>query len=545
MPDKNTPASGFQYRPHQLEAGRTRAENRPHLPRRRRREYPKDITGLDIAKGISPSLAKRTVAMALDGMVADLADPIDARCEDRIHQPRRPARAGADPARRRACAGRSGAGAVAGHAGHHRPGDRERILLRLLPQRAVHARRFAAIEKKMREIVARDKPFTKEVWVARKDQAGVSRQGRGLQGRTGRRHSRRRADQDLLPGRLVRSVPRPAHDLDRQGRQRLQADEGGGRLLARRQQQSDADAHLRHGVRQAGRARRLPQADRGSREARPPQARPRTRFVSFPGRRPRRGVLARQGLDDLPGADRLYAPPPDRRLRRGQRAADARQVAVGDLGPLGLVPREHVRGAIGRRRGRGQALVRDQADELPGPCADLQARPEELPRTADPACRIRRGAPLRAIRRDARADARARLYAGRRAYLLHRRAACRRVPQDQRPDPVDLCGFRLRRRTHGEALDPAGEARRHRRDVGSRRARDGERARAKSRPAAATASRPRSIPAKARSTGRSSNMCCATPSAATGNAAPPRSTSTCRNVLAPSTSTPTAPRRRR
>ena len=55
-------------------------------------------------------------------------------------------------------------------------------------------------------------------------------------------------------------------------------------------------------------------------------------------------------------------------------------------------------------------------------------------------------------------------------------AARRRVPQDQRPDPVDLCRFRLRGRTHGQALDPAGEARRHRRDVGSRRARDGHRA---------------------------------------------------------------------
>ena len=63
-----------------------------------KREFPKDITGLDIAKGISPSLAKRTVAMALDGVVADLADPIDAGRENRIHHPRRPARAGADPA---------------------------------------------------------------------------------------------------------------------------------------------------------------------------------------------------------------------------------------------------------------------------------------------------------------------------------------------------------------------------------------------------------------------------------------------------------------
>jgi threonyl-tRNA synthetase len=41
------------------------------------RDYPNGITGLDIAKGISPSLAKRTVAMALEGVVTDLADPIE------------------------------------------------------------------------------------------------------------------------------------------------------------------------------------------------------------------------------------------------------------------------------------------------------------------------------------------------------------------------------------------------------------------------------------------------------------------------------------
>src|SRR5215831_17646503 len=48
-----------------------------------RREYPKGSTGLGIAKGISPSLAKRTVAMALDGALADLNDPIerDAKIE--------------------------------------------------------------------------------------------------------------------------------------------------------------------------------------------------------------------------------------------------------------------------------------------------------------------------------------------------------------------------------------------------------------------------------------------------------------------------------
>ncbi|MFZ0839398.1 MAG: TGS domain-containing protein, partial [Xanthobacteraceae bacterium] len=48
-----------------------------------RREFPDGTTGLDVAKSISPSLAKRTVAMALDGQVIDLADEIkrDAKIE--------------------------------------------------------------------------------------------------------------------------------------------------------------------------------------------------------------------------------------------------------------------------------------------------------------------------------------------------------------------------------------------------------------------------------------------------------------------------------
>ena len=156
-----------------------------------RREYPHGITGLDIAKGISPSLAKRTVAMALDGVLADLADPIEQRRQDRIRHPRRPARAGTDPARRRPRAGRSGAGAVARHPGHHRPGDRERLLLRLLPQPAVHAGRL----RRDRKEDARDHRARQTLHqgglVARRGQAGVPRQGRELQGRAGRRHSRR------------------------------------------------------------------------------------------------------------------------------------------------------------------------------------------------------------------------------------------------------------------------------------------------------------------------------------------------------------------
>ena len=72
----------------------------------------------------------------------------------------------------------------------------------------------------------------------------------------------------------------------------------------------------------------------------------------------------------------------------------------------------------------------------PGPRDDLQARPEVLPRSAAAHGRIRRGPPLRAVGGHARPDAGARLHPGRRAHLLHRGPAGGRVPEDQRPDPL-------------------------------------------------------------------------------------------------------------
>ena len=80
--DKNKPASGFQYSVANLKPVES-SKIALTFPDGARREFPKNITGLDIAKGISPSLAKRTVAMALDGVVSDLADPIerDAKIE--------------------------------------------------------------------------------------------------------------------------------------------------------------------------------------------------------------------------------------------------------------------------------------------------------------------------------------------------------------------------------------------------------------------------------------------------------------------------------
>ncbi len=48
------------------------------FPDGNKRPVPAGTTGLDVAKGISPSLAKRTVAMTLNGVLTDLADPITA-----------------------------------------------------------------------------------------------------------------------------------------------------------------------------------------------------------------------------------------------------------------------------------------------------------------------------------------------------------------------------------------------------------------------------------------------------------------------------------
>ena len=129
-----------------------------------RREYPPGTTGLDIAKGISPSLAKRTVAMALDGTVADLADPIarDAKIEFlNRDDPRALELIRHDAAHVLAEAvqllwpgTQVTIGPVIENGFYYDFARNQPFTLEDLP----------VIEKKMREIIARDKPFTKEVW---------------------------------------------------------------------------------------------------------------------------------------------------------------------------------------------------------------------------------------------------------------------------------------------------------------------------------------------------------------------------------------------
>ncbi|MGH6678883.1 MAG: TGS domain-containing protein, partial [Bradyrhizobium sp.] len=129
-----------------------------------KREFPKDTTGLDIARGISPSLARRTVAMALDGELADLADPIgqDAKIEFVSREDPR-----ALELIRHDCAHVLAEAVQALWPGTQvtiGPIIENGFYYDFFRNEPFTPEDFPAIEKKMREIIARDKPFTKDVW---------------------------------------------------------------------------------------------------------------------------------------------------------------------------------------------------------------------------------------------------------------------------------------------------------------------------------------------------------------------------------------------
>ena len=196
----------------------------------------------------------------------------------------------------------------------------------------------------------------------------------------------RRADRPVSRGQVHRPVPRPARAFHRQA-QGLQADEARRRLLARRLQQRDAPAHLRHRLGPQGRPGRLPAHAGGGREARPSQLAQGPRPVPHAGRGAGHGVLASQGLGHLAAGRAVHARGLlGERLPGGALPADPRREPVEALRPLGQLQGEHVLHVI------GEARLRGQADELSGTCADLQLQPAQLPRAAAALRRVRRAA---------------------------------------------------------------------------------------------------------------------------------------------------------
>ncbi len=129
-----------------------------------RREFEAGVTGVDIAKGISLSLLKRTVAMALDGTVTDLADPIskDAKIEF----------IGRDDPRALELIRHDCAHVLAEAVQSLWPGTQVTIgpviengfYYDFYRDTPFTPEDFPAIEAEMKKIIARDAPFTKEVW---------------------------------------------------------------------------------------------------------------------------------------------------------------------------------------------------------------------------------------------------------------------------------------------------------------------------------------------------------------------------------------------
>ncbi len=133
------------------------------------RDYPAGTTGLDVAKAISPSLAKRTVAMALDAQIHDLADVIHGDCKiDFI---------GREDPRALELIRHDAAHVLAEAVQSLFPGTQVTIgpviengfYYDFHRNEPFSTEDLATIEKRMREIVAKDRPFTKEEWT--RDQA--------------------------------------------------------------------------------------------------------------------------------------------------------------------------------------------------------------------------------------------------------------------------------------------------------------------------------------------------------------------------------------
>ncbi len=128
------------------------------------RQFEPGVTGADIAKSISPSLAKRTVAMTIDGVLSDLADKLtrDARIEFVNREDPR-----ALELIRHDCAHVLAEAVQALFPGTQvtiGPVIDNGFYYDFFRETPFTPEDFAAIEKKMREIIGRDAPFTKEEW---------------------------------------------------------------------------------------------------------------------------------------------------------------------------------------------------------------------------------------------------------------------------------------------------------------------------------------------------------------------------------------------
>ena len=428
------------------------------------RKVKSGTTGLEVAKSISPSLAKRTVAMQLDGALADLSDPINKDASINFV-------ARTDPAALELI--RHDAAHVMAEAVQSLwPGTQVTIgpviengfYYDFAKQQPFEPEDIAKIEKKMGEIIARNAPFTKEVWS--RDKAKKFFKDKG----------------EYFKIELVDAIP--------EGQDLKIYKQGDWLDLCRGPHMTSTG--------QIGKAFKLmkfagaywrgdstkPQLQRiyGTAWATEDELKAYLHQIEEAEKRDHRKLGREMDLfhfqEEAPGSvfwhpngwtlfETLIA-----YMRRAQQRAGYTEVNSPDM------MEKHFWELSGHWENYGENMFTTVLPDervfcckpmnCPGHVQIYQARTEKLSRPAAEDRRVRQGASLRAVRRAARSSARAPLHAGRRAHLPHRRSDHGGMPQDQRSDAGDLQGLRLRRHLH-QALDAAREARRRRRAVGQGR----------------------------------------------------------------------------
>jgi threonyl-tRNA synthetase len=204
------------------------------------RQFKPGITGAELAASISKSLAKKAVAISLDGALADIGDPITSDARVKIVT--------RDDPEALELIRHDAAHVMAEAVQDLYPGTQVTIgpviengfYYDFYREESFTPGDLAKIEERMRAIVAKDKPFTKEVWPRSKAQDFFAAEGEGFKVEL----------VDAIPEGEDVKIYKQGDWLDLcrgpQDRQGLQAPAAGGILLARRPQSRTAAAHLRH-----------------------------------------------------------------------------------------------------------------------------------------------------------------------------------------------------------------------------------------------------------------------------------------------------------
>ena len=313
------------------------------------RAYEPGVSGLEIAKSISPSLAKRTVAMVRDGELVDLSDPIDRDAALEF--------IGRDDPRALELIRHDAAHVLAEAVQSLWPGTQVTIgpviengfYYDFFRNQPFTPEDFPVIEKRMREIIARDKPFLKRA-VSREEAKGLFEQ-KG----------------EAFKIELIDAIPSDQElklysqgewtDLCRGPHMTSTGKIGEAFKLmkvAGAYWRGDSNKPMLSRIYATAFAKKeeldayLKQIEEAEKRDHRKLAREMDLFHTQE-EGPGSIFWHPKGWTLIPNPGRLYAPAARCRLSGSQRAAGARQAPVGDFRSLGLVSREHVYVPPGRR----------------------------------------------------------------------------------------------------------------------------------------------------------------------------------------------------